>query len=199
MLACGSCLANVQIDVSSVSPSTELHYQNPLDQYKAWIEQMKKIARYQRDTDLAVLGTVTENNSPDLRYLEIYPVKNGFVFYTSRQSVKAEEIRHNQHVFFVKSFFDNDKMGCQQIQVAGIVDRVTPFTTLHIQKGKNDTLIINWDAYHIKPTFFQFAYGRMRVNNSRVFERVSYNWVNGHWVRNKSNYYGFKAESPNNS
>ncbi|OGT48189.1 MAG: hypothetical protein A3F17_08550 [Gammaproteobacteria bacterium RIFCSPHIGHO2_12_FULL_41_15] len=191
---CSNSFAVVKVNAASLKPSNIFHSQNPYQQYQLWVNQMKKIPSYERYEDLAALGTVTQKNEPDVRSIEIYPEKNGFVFYTGKESVKAKEIQHNPHVFFTRMFFDGDDLGCKQIQVAGVVDSVKPLTTLEITEANNQKVLRHWQAYHIKPNFFQFSFGRTRVNGSRIFERISYRLVNNHWVTHKDHYYGYKVK-----
>jgi pyridoxamine 5'-phosphate oxidase len=93
---------------------------SPFDQFQDWMAEAEKTEP--KDPNAMIVATATPDGRPSARAILLKGVDDrGFVFYTNKESRKAEELAANANVFLL---FYWKSLG-RQIRIEGTVEHVT--------------------------------------------------------------------------
>lgn len=93
---------------------------SPFDQFQAWMAEAEKAEP--KDPNAMIVATATPDGRPSARAILLKGVDDrGFVFYTNKESRKADELAANANVFLL---FYWKSLG-RQIRIEGTVEHVT--------------------------------------------------------------------------
>jgi pyridoxamine 5'-phosphate oxidase len=101
-------------------PSGEPLAPSPFDQFQAWMAEAEKTEP--NDANAMIVATATPSGAPSLRAILLKGVDaRGFVFYTNKQSRKADELSANAAVALLFHW----KSLRRQIRIEGVVESVS--------------------------------------------------------------------------